>query len=201
MRFSRLGGPEFRGKILSMAQYRRSIFLINKKFQFRFAFYVCSWLFALSFVYPLIVYTLFDYFIRYAAMDPNGPPVQALQNTRHEIMMLLVLLQVVFLVVTFLISIFMSHRIAGPLYKLANFFQLARGGDLKTELYFRENDHFQDLAAQYNEMIRGIRERYDTQASTVGGAIADVERLLPSASPENRPAIENALVSLRALRR
>src|SRR5690348_16886954 len=98
-----------------MAQYRRSIFLVNKRFQFRFAFYVCSWMAALSFVYPLIVYNMFEYFMRYLMRDPNGPPVQALEDLRHQVMWLLIALQGIFLVVTFLVSIFMSHRIAGPI--------------------------------------------------------------------------------------
>jgi hypothetical protein len=42
-----------------MAAYKRSIILINKDFQFRFSFYVCSWLIALSFVYPLIIANVF----------------------------------------------------------------------------------------------------------------------------------------------
>ena len=127
-----------------MPPYRRNIFLINKKFQFRFAFYVCSWLVALSFVYPLIVHSLFEYFVRYAMLDPTGPSIDSLQGTRKEILTLLVALQVIFLVVTFLISIFMSHRIAGPLHKLSRFFADARDGKLEQKLFFREKDHFQD---------------------------------------------------------
>ena len=176
-----------------MAQYRRSIFLINKPFQFRFAIYVCSWLFALSFVYPLIIYSLFDFFVRYAAADPNGPPIQALMGTRHEIMILLVLLQVTFLFISFLISIFMSHRIAGPLHKLGQFFEQAKNGDLNAKLTFRERDHFKEIAIQFNEMTQAIRTREDT-------VIQDIERALPGATPDGRAALEHALAHLRPLK-
>src|SRR5690242_13084344 len=101
--------------------YRRSIFLINRRFQLRFAFYVCSWLVALSFVYPFIIANLFDYFIRYMALDPMGPAMSAVLRTRHDLLSLLVIMQVIFLSLGFLISIFMAHRIAGPLYKLSKF--------------------------------------------------------------------------------
>lgn len=177
-----------------MTQYRRSIFIINRKFQFRFAFYVCSWMVALSFVYPLIVHNLFDYFIRYLARDPNAPPVQTLYDLRDQIMVLLVALQLVFLFVTFLISIFMSHRIAGPLYKLSRFFAMAREGDFKQELFFREKDHFQELAQDYNSLIKSFNERLE-------GAASEVEQALGDASQASKPKLESALARLRGLRR
>ncbi|MGZ3688938.1 MAG: hypothetical protein ACXVBW_11590, partial [Bdellovibrionota bacterium] len=98
--------------------YRRSIFLINKPFQLRFAFYVCSWIFGLSICYPFIIYNLFDYFIRYLSVDPNGPGLNTLNQMRHDLLWLLFLLELVFVSFTFLLSIFLSHKIAGPLYKL-----------------------------------------------------------------------------------
>jgi nitrogen fixation/metabolism regulation signal transduction histidine kinase len=148
----------------------------------------------------MIIYTLFNFFIRYAERISNGPPPALIQNMRGEILMLLVLLQVVFLLVTFLMSIFMSHRIAGPIFKLTQFFEKARAGDLHTELFFREKDHFQELAGQYNAMIQGIKSHYESQASSVTQAIEDIEKLLPAVSPEARPVVENALSSLRALK-
>jgi hypothetical protein len=177
-----------------MAQYRRSIFLINRPFQFRFAFYVTSWMIALSFVYPLIVYNMFEYFMRYMTRDPNGPPVQALEDLRHQVMWLLVALQLIFLVVTFLVSIFMSHRIAGPLYKLSRFFSVLRESHLpdalKEELFFREKDHFKELAADYNSTIAAIKSRIDEAA-------ADIERAIPHAPPPAREDLEKALAKLR----
>src|SRR5262245_23833505 len=135
-----------------MASYRRSIFLVNRSFQLRFSLYVCAWLFALSFIYPLVVKSLFDYFIRYAALDPSGPPLEAIQHTRNDVLMLLVLFQLIFLGITFMMSLFMSHRIAGPLYKLRTFFEEAAKGVYRPELSFREKDHFHELAQDYNEM-------------------------------------------------
>jgi sensor histidine kinase YesM len=177
-----------------MAQYRRSIFIINKRFQFRFAFYVCSWMAALSFVYPLIVYNMFEYFMRYLLRDPSGPPVQALEDLRQQVMWLLVALQGIFLVVTFLVSIFMSHRIAGPIYKLTRFFALVREShlpdSLKEELFFREKDHFRELAEDYNATMASIKSRIDEAA-------ADIERAMPHAPAALRPELEKALAKLR----
>jgi len=137
--------------------YKRSIFLINRKFQFRFSLYVCSWLIAISFIYPFIVRNLFEYFIRYVAHDPNGPAPEILLQAQREVIGSLLGFQVLLLMITFLVSIFMSHRVAGPLFKLQMFLRRAKEGDLSEDLYFRKNDHFTEIASSYNETMSEIR--------------------------------------------
>ena len=183
-----------------MPPYRRSIFLINKGFQIRFALYVCTWLFALSFIYPLIVFNLFDYFIAYAAKDPNGPAIEQLNRTRDEILVLLMALQVVFVGVTFLISIFMSHRIAGPLFKLKKFFAMAGQGNIKDVLAFREKDHFQDIATDYNAMMQGIRGIIGQNTEEISAAIHQIERAKDTGTSESRLQLEAAITSLKKVR-
>jgi methyl-accepting chemotaxis protein len=164
---------------MAQQKYRRSIFLINRPFQLRFSFFVCSWLFALSFVYPVIVSNLFDYFSHYLTLDPNGPGLATIQNVREQIVILLVGFQLIFLIITFMISIFVSHRIAGPLYKLKTFFRQNGDGKLSGELHFRQNDHFKDIAQEYNLMIsklraelRGVREEVVASANALDGIAA-----------------------------
>jgi len=179
--------------------YRRSIFLINKRFQLRFSLYVCSWLFALSLIYPLIIHNLFELFVRHAALDPTGPALSQLEQTRTNVFWLLVFLQLMFLGITFLISIFMSHRIAGPLYKLHKFFADAEKGNLNQDLYFRKNDHFQDLAEDYNRMISGIRVILAKNVSSSSAAVARIERALPHVDEQGRKELEEALTALREI--
>lgn len=181
-------------------QHRRKIFLINKNFQFRFAFYVCSWLFALSLVYPLIIYNVFEFFFRYMSSVPNGPTLAAIQSTRKEVLWLLALLQIVFLVVTFLISIFISHRIAGPLYKLSLFFEGVKQGKFSAILRFRKNDHFQDLAADYNAMMQTVSDKMTKNSATISFAISQLERATGVANPEAKKELDQALTALRELK-
>lgn len=180
--------------------HRRSIILIDRKFQLRFAFYVCSWLFALSFVYPLIIHSLFDFFLKYVALDPNGPTVTAMQRTRQELLSVLVTLQLVFLSVTFLISIFLSHKIAGPIFKLKKFFEKLKDGNLSESLKFRKADHFQEVAALYNEMTQGLRGLLEKDREKVAQAISSVEKALERTTGDGRKHLEDALTTLREVR-
>ena len=100
---------------------------------------------------------------------------------RKEIILLLAFFQIVFLLITFMISIFVSHRIAGPLYKLKNFLRQNGGGKLSPDLYFRKNDHFMDVAEEYNLMLsklrgefRGVREGLATAANDLDGQLSSI---------------------------
>lgn len=180
--------------------YRRRIFLINKKFQLRFAFYVCSFLFALSFAYPLIISNTFDFFIKSMAADPSAPAVAYLEETRRELLSMLVLMEGVFLSLAFLISIFLSHRVAGPLYKLGRYFREAKDGNIEQKLFFRKNDYFQELVGDYNGMMESIQKRVQSPsnaAQTIGQVMPILEKASAKADPQTRVELESALTVLR----
>ena len=59
-----------------------------------------------------------------------------------------------------------SHRVAGPLYRLrSEMLRTARGGEL-TRLKFRDGDYFEELADAYNEQMAEIRKRDNAAWST-----------------------------------
>lgn len=57
------------------------------------------------------------------------------------------------------LAVWLSHRIAGPVYRLKKSMQQAGSGDLSVLVRLRENDEFQDLKNEFNDMISGIRDR------------------------------------------
>lgn len=52
-----------------------------------------------------------------------------------------------------IISIYISHRIVGPIYRLRKYFQDAKTDGVKTPLKFRDNDYFEDLPKTINEVL------------------------------------------------
>lgn len=173
-----------------MQQFRRSIILIDKKFQLRFCLYVCSWLFALSLVYPLIIDHLFEILMIVASKVPDAPAAKNVESTKTYVVVLLVILQLLFVGITFLISLFVSHRIAGPLFKLKKFFAEASQGHLSQNLKFREKDHFQDVADEYNSMMGALRRQRDS-------AVARIEQALEHTSADGKRKLQEALELLR----
>ena len=181
-------------------RYKRTIFLIDKKFQIRFSLFVCSWLFVLSLVYPYIIKSVFDYFFQYLALEPHGPQLSALQKTRHEMLLLLVVMQWLFMAITFIICIFISHRIAGPLFKLKRFMLQVGQGRFES-LRFRETDHFKDVAVDYNTMIAGIKSTKDKTADATAAAMVHIEKAKSLITQDSAitQELESALNTLRQI--
>lgn len=140
----------------------RKIILVNPKFQLRFSFYVCSWIFALSLVYPIIISNLFDFLVVFSERNSFGAATETLKEIRTDFIGLVVLLQVAFMGITFLISLFLSHKIAGPLYKLTQHFNEVASGNLSTRVTFRKNDHFKEVAAGFNAMLDSVESKIGT---------------------------------------
>jgi methyl-accepting chemotaxis protein len=182
-----------------MATYRRRTLLINRPFQLRFSIYVCAWVLALCFIYPLIVANLFDYFARYVAMDPTHADVGTLMGTRKAVVSLLAVTEVVFLLLTFILSLFMSHRIAGPIFKLRKTFDDFSKGAFDRKLYFRKKDYFPELADDFNQMVRNVREREIRENEILATAASRIESVMKSASDEAKAELETALISIRKL--
>ncbi|MEK6577981.1 MAG: methyl-accepting chemotaxis protein [Bdellovibrionota bacterium] len=171
--------------------------MINRPFQLRFSLYVCSWLFALSLVYPLIIYNLFLFFLRYIITDPHSAAGENLIQMRQEVMVLLVTLQVIFLAVTFLLSMFTSHRIAGPLHKLKNHFRLVKTGALDQDVRFRKRDHFGDVADGFNEMVHGLRNIAEKRNQSIRAAMDILILAKEKTKGDALSEIDRALLSLK----
>lgn len=64
----------------------------------------------------------------------------------------LVLLGLVNVIIVILISLFFSHQIAGPVYKLEKTLQKIIEGDVNVKFSFRQSDRFDELAELLNDM-------------------------------------------------
>jgi methyl-accepting chemotaxis protein len=153
--------------------YKRSILLINRPFQIKFSFYVCSWILALSLIYPWIIYNQLEQFLRYVALDPLGPELSKLHSIRNEMLGLIVALQVVFMLTISVVSVILSHRIAGPIYKMTQFFSKVVQGSIAERISFRKADHFQELAGSYNEMMDALEDRVSQACTAIESGKSD----------------------------
>ncbi|MCX5715610.1 MAG: HAMP domain-containing protein [Candidatus Omnitrophica bacterium] len=57
-----------------------------------------------------------------------------------------------------IIVLFVSHRIAGPLYHLEKSMEQIASGDLTVETHLRKNDEAKALAGSLNDLARKLRE-------------------------------------------
>lgn len=97
------------------------------------------------------------------------------------------------LVVLFAHSVLVSHRVAGPLYRIGRVLSRMKDGDLSMEVRVREKDYLQEEAALLDATVSGLRARLREarqRASELEGAL--------TGSPSSEELSE-ALESARAL--
>lgn len=152
-------------------------------------------------MYPLIIHGLFEYFMRFIQGDPAFPGAERLLDKRSQVLWQLILLQGLFLMVTFLLSVFLSHRIAGPLFKLRSTMDRMRTGDRDArEVRFRKQDHFAELAESYNGLMRSFESRFDKNTSAAGAALLKLEKLQGQAGPEAQKSIQEAMALMKEIK-
>lgn len=142
-----------------LAGYKRSIYLINPRFQIKFALFICIVVSITSLIYPITIYQLLNNIITTGAKN-NPALVSTLAEKREALLFLLALWQIGFTAVVFIISIFFGHKIAGPIYKLTKFMQSFRNGEHPGRLFFRNGDHFSELADEFNLTMESVVENH-----------------------------------------
>ena len=181
-------------------KYQRKTFLINPNFQLRVSFYIATWLLPLSLLAPAIYYNKYEYLIKYAKDHSILEMVDLLEKQRSLVTGELILVQAVLMVITFLISLYMSHKIAGPLHKLHTAFSRAKKGHFTEGLRFRTSDHFQELSEDFNDMVSTVRGMVDQNVETVSTAIARIETAMADTQGKGKEELEQALTELRKIR-
>jgi hypothetical protein len=96
------------------------------------------------------------------------------------------------------VGILITHKVAGPLYKMASFFARVRDNRLgPAPRSLRKGDELQDFYLAFREMHQAIRERTEEDARVIGSAVSALEA---SADGGSAP-VQRAISDLRDLGR
>jgi hypothetical protein len=96
------------------------------------------------------------------------------------------------------VGILITHKVAGPLYKIASFFGRIRDsrlGPIPSNL--RKGDELQEFYVSFREMHQAIRARAEDDVRVLGNAVA----VLETGSDARTPTLQRALDELRQLRK
>lgn len=167
-----------------MAFYKRSIFLINPKFQLGFSLIVCSIIFVSSLLYPLF---MMDFFNELKNIYPDM--AEGLEQSKSQIIMLLAVIQIVFNLLVFVIFIFLTHKIAGPMHKLKMHLSQIREGAAITPLAFRDGDHFQDVAEEVSLFLDTIALNQESDFQYVEEISTYINNLATVVPDDKKPVL------------
>jgi len=138
---------------------RRRNYYIDKKFQAKFILKFCSLILIGSVISGLIVYAM----SRSTVTTTFENSRLTIKSTADFILPAVLLSGAVVIVLiglaTIIMTLFVSHKIAGPLYRMNKDVQEVASGNLKTAFRLRVGDEIRPLAASLNDMVVAIHDR------------------------------------------
>jgi methyl-accepting chemotaxis protein len=140
-------------------QHHRKNYFIEKSFQARFILKFCALAIAGGFLTIMLLY--------FSSGDTTTVAIvnlRAIARTTGDFI-LPILIQTVAVVLmlvggaTILLTMFISHRIAGPLYRFKKVLKQLEEGDFSSNFSLRNPDQLQDVAEVFNNMITQTRSQ------------------------------------------
>ena len=96
------------------------------------------------------------------------------------------------------VGILITHKVAGPLYKIASFFGKVRDNRLgPTPANLRKGDELQEFYGAFKEMHGSLRTRAEDDVRIIGNVVS----VLETSADARAPAVARALEDLRELRK
>lgn len=177
-----------------MSNQRRNI-ISNPRFQYKFSAVICSLVLLGSIIYPITIYDVFDYFI---SMDPSSASVQS--DKRMDLLLILGAVEVLLLGFVFLFSVLISHRIAGPMYKLTSYLQSIRNGEEIRPLSFRTGDEFQEIPEEVNKTIEYILNRSEEEIEYLDEISAYIENISLVVPEDKKPVLDEIQLKVKKIK-
>lgn len=120
----------------------------------------------------------------------QSPGIEEVANkSKEDLLLLLVPIQVLFAILVFIVSIFMTHKIAGPMYKLKNHLADIRLGDGITPLSFRRGDHFHDVADEVTLFLEAVGTNQEADFEYLDEVSSYVSNLTHVIPEDKRPVL------------
>jgi len=178
----------------------RRHFLINPNFQLRFAFYITLAIFVISLAFPLFFMAVFHKAGGFFLIN-NPIALQALEEAQKDFFWVYLICQIFLLFIGFGISLTLSHRIAGPLYKLKMAMIALQQGVLDRHIHFRKKDNFQELASGFNSMSDALFSRRRRDYERILSVIPKLERTQNTLAGEEKAVLQETLNVLQEIHR
>ncbi len=141
---------------------RRKNYFIDKTFQAKFILKFCVLLISTSLLIGVLIY-YFNQSSTTVAFENLRVVVKTTSDFILPIMLeILIIVTLLTAIATIVVTLFTSHKIAGPLYKLKIELEKMRNGNLSSQIRIRSTDQLQVVATDFNEFRMGLNDSVST---------------------------------------
>ena len=140
---------------------RRKNYFIDKAFQVQFILKFCILVIAASAISGGALYLLSRDTVTTAFIDSRLSIVTTADYILPSVIASSVVAIILVSIATFFVVMYLSHRIAGPVYNIKKTLKEVIRGDYKLRINLRKKDELKDLAKSINSVIAELEKRED----------------------------------------
>ncbi|HPS21006.1 MAG TPA: hypothetical protein PKY78_08480 [Candidatus Omnitrophota bacterium] len=158
-----------------MAQkIKRKKYFVLFGFQIRYILYILLFLYAGAAIAGYTVYytTWVTLGEKLANVYPRGRLIYIFQSANMELLIRLLLITPLFI----LIGTLLSHRIAGPIYRIGKYVDQLMNGDYSHMLTLRKKDELKIIATKLSELSTKLCEDKNTRLLTVESVLGTLKK-------------------------
>ena len=186
---------------MSMSKFKRKRLIINPSFQYRFigVFIVVSILmsvFIVSFSWQTYTSFLKDLSQKETKMglytdlineyvEPGATVFWVPKETKKQVIIKLFIFTAFLSLFVLVLAVVLSHRIAGPLYRLNSYLLAIARDEPVPQLKFRNRDEFIMLADSFNKCVNRLKGKYEELKLDSNILIKDLEESVHLIKDEN----------------
>lgn len=172
---------------------KRKVYFIDKDFQAKFIIKFClivvlAGLLTIGLLYLLSAKSTTVSFINSRAV---------VQTTKDFLLPILIqtviVVTIIVSLVTIMVALLASHKIAGPLYRFKKVIEKLGEGDFSSDFKIRKMDQLQDIAEMFNKSIGKTRQQFNALKLNSLSFKKKLDDILQKEHPENNRAALNEL--------
>jgi signal transduction histidine kinase len=137
-----------------------------------------------SLIYAFLVYDFINDMGNQYALTKLG-----ITEAAKSFLIFLIPFQFLLTALVILTTIFLTHKVAGPLYKLKNHLLHIREGDPVSAIEFRTQDNFQDLADEVSLFLEWVAANQESDFKYVSEVASYVDNLALVIPDDKKPVL------------
>ena len=145
--------PWYKRKYLVYPQFQLTLILLNAL--------ITTALFCLVAYLVMKSHLYLETLVKQTRLPAQALFIQLLTQQLRSLLIYMFAALAVAILTTVTFTLLISHRMAGPIIRLKNYFgQISKTGDFPEEVRFRNGDFFQDLPPTINNALLVLRKRW-----------------------------------------
>lgn len=153
-------------------QIKRNQILVMRTFQLKYAAVILIAMLITAVSVGADFYISLHGFIREYLKDLPDRSLEQLMVSMNQLLYAKI---VVLILIAVAISLYVSHKFAGPVIHIEKSIEKVSKGDLTHKIYLRAGDELKDLANYFNYMTGRFKEIVKTDRSTINEALKQIE--------------------------